>query len=88
MPGLNIYPVEIIPDEPGYLVKYPDFPFVFSAGDTMEEALREALDGLSSGIGHFFETHLPVPMPSAAKGGQHTLVLPAVTVARFCCTMR
>lgn len=78
------YPVELTPDDEngGFLVGFPDMPFVHSVGDTLEEALREAVDGIESGIGHFFETRQPVPMPSAAKDGQHTVELPAVTVAK------
>ncbi|MCL2102849.1 MAG: type II toxin-antitoxin system HicB family antitoxin [Syntrophorhabdaceae bacterium] len=77
------YPVILIPDEQGgFVVEYPDFPFVHSAGDTEEEALREALDGVESGIAFFFDERLPVPLPSKPKAGQKTVVLPVVVAAK------
>jgi antitoxin HicB len=77
------YPVELIPDEQGgFVVEYPDFPFVHSAGDTKEEALREALDGIASGIAFFFDERRPVPLPSEPKAGQVTVMLSAVEAAK------
>ncbi len=77
------YPFTLIPDEQGgFVVDYPDFPFVHSAGDTEEEAMREALDGIESGIAFFFDERRPVPLPSKPKKGQRTLTLPAVTAAK------
>ncbi|MCL2591148.1 MAG: type II toxin-antitoxin system HicB family antitoxin [Betaproteobacteria bacterium] len=78
------YPVELTPDDEngGYLIGFPDMPFVHSVGDTLEEALREAEDDIKSGIDRFFDTHQPVPLPSAAQEGQHTVELDAVTVAK------
>ena len=77
------YPVILIPDEKdGFVVEYPDFPFVHSVGDTEEEALREALDGIESGIALFFDERRPVPMPSKPKKGQKTVLLPAVVAAK------
>ena len=77
------YPVILIHDEQGgFVVEYPDFPFVHSAGDTEEEALREALDGIESGIAFFFDERRPVPLPSNPKAGQKTVMLPAVVAAK------
>ena len=77
------YPVVLIPDEQGgFVVEYPDFPFVHSVGDTEEEAMREALDGLESGIAFFFDERRPVPLPSTPKAGQKTVTLPAVEAAK------
>jgi antitoxin HicB len=77
------YPVVLIPDEQGgFLVEYPDFPFVHSVGDTQEEAMREALDGIESGIALCFDERRPVPLPSEAKSGQKTVMLPAVEAAK------
>jgi antitoxin HicB len=78
------YPVKLIPDAEngGFLVEFPDFPFVHSVGDTTEEALREAVDGLESGIELFFDERQPVPLPSRPKRGQYTVELPALAVAK------
>ena len=77
------YPVILIPDEHGgFVVEYPDFPFVHSVGDTEEEAMREALDGIESGIAFFFDERRPVPLPSKPKAGQKTVTLPAVEAAK------
>ncbi|MDR2366442.1 MAG: hypothetical protein LBD68_11435 [Zoogloeaceae bacterium] len=78
------YPIELIPDTEhgGFLVGFPDFPFVHGVGDTEEEALREALDGLESGIAFFLDEQRPVPLPSAKKRGQKTVALSALTEAK------
>jgi len=77
------YPVILIPDEQGgFVVEYPDFPFVHSVGDTEEEAMHEALDGIESGIAFFFDERRPVPFPSKPEAGQKTVTLPAVVAAK------
>jgi antitoxin HicB len=77
------YPVVLIPDEKcGYVVEYPDFPFVHSVGDTEEEAMREALDGIESGIALYFDEKKPVPLPSNPEAGQKMVTLPAVVAAK------
>jgi antitoxin HicB len=78
------YPVESTPDarNGGFLVGFPDFPFVHSVGDTEEEALREAADGLESGIEFFFDERRPAPMPSVPKRGQPTVTLPALMASK------
>ncbi|GHU31196.1 hypothetical protein AGMMS50256_19310 [Betaproteobacteria bacterium] len=78
------YPIELIPDKEngGFLVEFPDFSFVHTVGDTLEEALSEASDALESGLQIFFEERRPVPAPSRPKRGQHTVALPALVVAK------
>jgi antitoxin HicB len=77
------YPLRLIPDTGGgFVVEYPDFPFVHSVGDTEEEALREAVDGIESGIAFFFDEHRPVPMPSEPGSGEKTVTLSAVVAAK------
>jgi antitoxin HicB len=78
------YPVELIPDAEngGFLVGFPDFPFVHSVGDTEEEALCEAVDGLESGIEFIFDEHRPVPVPSTPRRGQPTVALSTLAASK------
>ncbi|MDR2112396.1 MAG: type II toxin-antitoxin system HicB family antitoxin [Candidatus Accumulibacter sp.] len=77
------YPVSLKEDGNGeILVEFPDFPFVHSVGANVEEALREALDALESGIEFCFDERRPVPLPSRVKKGEHALRLPALIVSK------
>jgi antitoxin HicB len=78
------YPVELIADAKngGFQAGFLDFPFVHSVGDTEEEALREAANGLESGIEFFFDEHRPVPLPSRVRRGQHIVALPALVASK------
>lgn len=76
------YPVILVPAEGSYLVDFPDFPEAHSVGETVEEALREAADGLITAVEMYLEDRRPVPLPSAAELGQHTIALPALETAK------
>jgi antitoxin HicB len=76
------YPVILTPDETGYLVGFVDFPEGNSVGDTEEEALREAVDGLITCVEMYMDDRVAVPMPSAAVAGQHSVALPALETAK------
>ena len=76
------YPVTLEIDETGVLVGCPDIPEMHSVGDTVDEALREAVDGLESAIDIYFDERRPVPAPSKAGRGQATVALPALVVGK------
>lgn len=72
----HAYPIELIEDTGGFVVLFPDIPEAMTQGDTLEEALDMAQDVLLSAMDFYFEDKRPVPMPSKAKKGQHTVSLP------------
>ena len=77
------FPVTLTPDSNGsFLVGFPDFPEANSVGDTVEEALHEAVDALITALEIYFDVRRPVPLPSAPAKGQHTVTLPALETAK------
>lgn len=60
------YPAVIESDEnPGFSVFFPDFPGCVSAGDTIEETVRNANEALSGHIECMAEDGDPIPDPSS-----------------------
>lgn len=77
------YPVTLSREENGeYLVDFADFPNAHSTGDTEEQALAEAVDGLISVIEMLMDDRRAVPLPSAPADGQPTVALPALETAK------
>lgn len=76
------YPITVTRDEATFLVDFADFPEAHSVGETMEEAHREAVDGLITAVELYMDDRRMVPMPSAATAGQHTVPLPALETAK------
>ncbi|MFT4190438.1 MAG: type II toxin-antitoxin system HicB family antitoxin [Comamonas sp.] len=76
------YPVELIPDEGGFMVTFPDFPGTFSAGETREEALAQAEDALEAALEFLIRDRAPIPAPSKARRGQERVALPALVAAK------
>lgn len=59
------YAVTVRPDgQGGYLADVPDFPGVIAGGDSPEEALACAYDGIASVIDLLREEGLPIPEPA------------------------
>jgi antitoxin HicB len=77
-----LYPLEVFQEPAGYWATCPDIPEMKTAGETLDELLREAVDGLESALDFYFEERRPVPAPSRPKPGQHTVALPALVVAK------
>jgi antitoxin HicB len=77
------YPVTLDIDRDGVLVGCPDIPKMHSVGDTEDEALLEAEDGLESAIEIYFDQHVPVPLPSRPTRGQRTVEVSALTSAKI-----
>ena len=78
------YPVKIKPDTNGsLLVTFPDIPEAATSAHSEAKALRLALEALESALEFYFEDGRPVPMPSAPKRGQRTVMLPASMSAKI-----
>jgi antitoxin HicB len=78
------YPVTLTLDKKagGYIVTFVDIPEAITQGDTLEEALEMARDGLETALEFYFEENRPVPMPSAPKRRQHVVELPLSLAAK------
>lgn len=76
------YAVNLVPDDGTFLVDFVDFPEAHSVGDTVEEALREAVDGLHTAIDMYMEDRRRIPEPSTPADGQHTVALSTLESAK------
>lgn len=76
------YPITVIPDEATFLVDFTDFPEAHSVGETIDDARREAVDGLITAVELYMDERRCVPMPSAPAQGQYTVPLPALETAK------
>lgn len=77
------YIVTLEPDTNGsYLVLCPDIPEMVSVGNTVDEALKEALDGLETAFMIYMDDRRAIPMPTAAKKGDYTVRIPVKVAAK------
>lgn len=65
-----------------YLVLCPDIPEMVSVGDTVEDALKEALDGLETAFMIYMDERRAIPMPTPAKEGDYTVRIPVKVAAK------
>src|SRR5204862_1993124 len=76
------YPVQLDPEDGGYVVTLPDIPFGATQGDDIAEALAQAEDFLEEGVLGMMAHGEDVPLPSPARG-RPTVALPALTAAKL-----
>lgn len=77
------YIVTLEPDTNGsYLVLCPDIPEMVSVGNTVEDALKEALDGLETAFMIYMDDRRAIPMPTQAKEGDYTVRIPVKVAAK------
>ncbi len=71
-------------EEPGYSVFFPDLPGCASAGDTVEEAARNAEEALSLHLAGLIEEDEPVPRPTPPEqiGHDHDVIEAARMLVR------
>lgn len=64
------YPAKFSIDEHegGYLVSFIDFDNIFTDGDTLEEAIRNAGEALNGCLASDFERGFDIPDPSTIRG--------------------
>ncbi len=72
------YPMEIIPDEGGFVALIPDLPGCMSSGETVEEALKGLEDSKELWIGAKIDAKDPIPEPSSIEdySGKFVLRIP------------
>jgi antitoxin HicB len=72
------YPIKTKADTNGtWLVTFPDIPEAATAVRKLARLQEDALEALESALEFYFEDGRSVPMPSVAKRGQQTVMLPA-----------
>lgn len=76
------YPLEVHREATGVWLSCPDVPEMNAAGDTLDEALAEALNGMESALSLYVEQRRKIPQASPVKGSGPVLHLPALTVAK------
>jgi antitoxin HicB len=77
------YPVTLAQDTNGEtVVRFPDFPFAFSAGDDAASALENAREALVLAMEVLMDERKPVPAPSVPQAGGPVVVLPALSASK------
>lgn len=76
------YPVTVHEEDGIPWVSCPDVPEMSSAGDTVEEALFDAVDALESALSLYVDQRIAIPLPSPAAPGQPVVRLPALSAAK------
>lgn len=77
------YPVKLTRADGVVMVTCPDLPEFSSVGDTDDEALREAVDGLETTLQMYMQDRRDIPTPSERKRGQRLVDLPPLAVAKL-----
>ncbi|MFG0631664.1 type II toxin-antitoxin system HicB family antitoxin [Pseudomonas sp. xss_2] len=76
------YPVIVHQEQGSVWVSCPDVPEMASAGETVDEALFDAVDALESALSLYVDQKITIPLPSAVASGQTLVRLPALTAAK------
>jgi antitoxin HicB len=76
------YPVTLTPDDNDtFLVTFPDVPGAITFGDTVEEALRHAVDALATMLESHIKDREPIPVPSTRRS-KYRVRVPALVEAK------
>ena len=64
------YEIDIVPNEHGgFYARIPDFPTIFTGGETSEEAIANAQEAIALMIEEYRERGQPAPEPIALRFG-------------------
>lgn len=77
------YAVKLTLDGGTYVSACRDLPAFNSVGDTVEEALRESVDGIALVLQAHMDGRQPIPRATEKKRGEHYVRLPALDVAKI-----
>jgi antitoxin HicB len=77
------FPVTLTPDGDTVLVTFADVPEAITFGADEDEALLQAVDALEAALSFYVEARKPLPLPSTAKPGQHTVRPSALESAKL-----
>lgn len=76
------YPVNVHRDTGSVWISCPDIPEMASAGDTLDEALFDAVDALESALSLYVERRAAIPLPTPVQSAEAIVRLPALTAAK------
>ena len=65
-----------------YEVSCRDLPLLHSVGDTVEEALLEAEDGIITAISLEMDMRRPVPVATAPQDGEYVVIVPVLVAMK------
>ena len=85
------FPCNIVPDDEereatgreAYVVTFPDVPEANTGGDTWEEAMEMAADGLGVALGMYVKAKQDIPEPSPLVDGQVQIAVPPIIAAKL-----
>jgi antitoxin HicB len=81
-----VYPAAVEQDEDGqYIVSFRDVPEALTSGETLEEALGEAIDCLVVALDGCVDHRRPrpIPRPSRSGPGEHAVAVPPLIAAKL-----
>ncbi len=81
-----VYPATVEQDEDGqFIVSFRDVPEALTSGETLDEALAEAVDCLVVALDGYVDDRgrRPVPQPSRARPGEHAIAVPPLIAAKL-----
>lgn len=76
------YAVQIVQDGTRYSVECRDFPELHTAGDTVEDALKEAGDAIETVMMIYIDGQRTIPTASAKKDGEHWAYVSSLSAAK------
>jgi len=76
-----IYPIQLTPDtiDGGFTVTCRDFPEAITQGETITQAVLEALDAIEEAIASRIKRGVDIPIPSVQKQGEQMATVPLST---------
>lgn len=69
-------------DEGGFVVTCRDLPQLITQGNSLDEALSEAIDAMDEVFAAYIKGKLDFPAPSKPRKGEHMIAPPAETIAK------
>jgi antitoxin HicB len=76
------YALKIEPDTVGYLATCRDLPEFSGAGDTVDETIKNSVEGLETTLSIYIDGGVPVPAPTPAQAGEYSVIVPGVSSAK------
>ncbi|PHM51601.1 hypothetical protein [Xenorhabdus hominickii] len=78
------YPVKLEHDEltQSYVVSCRDLPLMNSVGESIDEALLEAVDGIVTAIAIEIDERRPIPFGSEARDGEYIVNVPVLVAMK------
>lgn len=77
------YPVKLTDVDGVVMVTCSALPEFSSVGNSPDEALHEAVDGIESTLQTYMQDRRDIPAPGVCKRGQHPVCLPPLAVAKL-----